>query len=76
MDIDSVKLEKNLKPEERLNHAFDLIPKLKYIYQLYQSLLKIKNGDTDQARVKRFSDWLDDSFRLRYLALNPLLKLY
>lgn len=61
MDIDSVKPEKILKLEERLNHAFDLNPKLKYAYQLYQSFLRIKDGATYQERVKRFREWLDDA---------------
>lgn len=32
-----------------------------YAYQLYQSFLRIKDGDTYQERVKRFRDWLDDA---------------
>lgn len=60
-DIESVKPEKLLKLEERLNHAFDLNPKLKYAYQLYQSFLRIKDGNSYQERVKRLRDWLDDA---------------
>lgn len=50
-----------LKLEEKLNYDFDLNPKLKYAYQLYQSFLRIKDGDTYQERVKRFRDWLDNA---------------
>ena len=61
LDINSVKPQNILKLEEKLNYAFDLNPKLKYAYQLYQSFLRIKDGDTYQERVKRFRDWLDDA---------------
>ena len=78
MDIDSVKPENILKLEEKLNYAFDLNPKLKYAYQLYQSFLRIKDGDTYQERVKRFRDWLDDASSVSLpkfkSAANTLLK--
>ena len=61
LDINSVKPQNILKLEEKLNYDFDLNPKLKYAYQLYQSFLRIKDGDTYQERVKRFRDWLDDA---------------
>lgn len=56
-----MKLKNILKLEEKFNYDFDLNPKLKYAYQLYQSFLRIKDGGTYQERVKRFRDWLDDA---------------
>ena len=60
-DIENVKPDKLLKLQERLNYAFDLNPQLKYAYELYQSFLRIKDGDCYIERVKRLRDWLDDA---------------
>ena len=60
-DVENVKPEKLFKLQEKLNYAFDLNPHLKYGYELYQSFLRIKDGDTYAERVKRFRDWLDDA---------------
>lgn len=57
-DIENVKSEKLLKHEEKLNHAFELSGELKYGYQLYQSFLRIKDGDNYAEKLKRFNDWI------------------
>ena len=57
-DIETVKPEKLLKFEERLNYAFDFSGKLKYGYQLYQQFLRIKDADTFQEKRKLFNDWI------------------
>ena len=60
-NVENVDSDKALKILERLNYAFDLNPTLKSAYELYQSFLRIKDGDTYQEKVKRLRDWLDDA---------------
>ncbi len=60
-DIENIEPDKLLDHEAKLNTAFEINGQLKYGYQLYQSFLRIKDGDTYQERVKRFSDWLSDA---------------
>ena len=60
-DIENVKPDKVLKLQEKLNYAFDLNPQLKYGYELYQSFLRIKDGDCYIEKVKRLREWLNDA---------------
>lgn len=60
-DIEKVSSSYIIHHEAKLNSAFDLSAKLKYGYQLYQSFLRIKDGDTFEEKCKRFSDWLSDA---------------
>ena len=60
-DIEKVPKERVNKIQEKLNYAFEFSPELKYAYELYQSFLRIKDGEDYTERAKRFSDWLNDA---------------
>lgn len=60
-DINNVKEDKLLEHEEKLNYLFELNPKIKYGYQLYQSFLRIKDASSYDEACKLFSDWLQDA---------------
>ena len=60
-DIEKVKPEDLMKFEEKLNYSFEISGELKYGYELYQSFLKIKNGDSYEEKAKLFKDWLSDA---------------
>lgn len=60
-NLSKVDMQKLLQHEEKLNYAFEISGELKYGYQLYQSFLEIKDGDTYEEKRARFRDWLSDA---------------
>lgn len=60
-DIEKVPDDKLIDFQAGLNSAFEFSSTLKYGYELYQSFLRIKDGDTYNEKVNRFKDWLNDA---------------
>lgn len=60
-DLKNVSPDKLLQHEECLNYSFELSGELKYGYQLYQSFLRIKDGDSYEEKAKLFKEWLSDA---------------
>ena len=70
-NVENVDSDKALKILERLNYAFDLNLTLKSAYELYQSFLRIKDGEALEIFIS------GDSIVLKkYSPLNNLVELY